>query len=305
MTTAFVLSGGVSLGAIQVGMLQALSRHSIRPDLLVGTSVGALNAAWVAGDPTPECTDRLAEVWRGLRRADVFRFQPLRGLLGFTGRRSSLLDDAGVRRLLRRHLRYDSLEEAPTPLHVVAVHVLSGRDVRLSSGDAIDAITASAAIPGIFAPVSIGGDFYMDGGVVNNTPLSHAVELGADIVWVLPTGYPCFLSEPPESALGMALHGLAVLVQHRLAADVARYEHVVDLRVVPPLCPVTVSPADFSQTAELIDRARSATEAWLAFGPTPTHQASLLEPHTHGPGGHPETAGLDRSPTRRSPGRCD
>jgi NTE family protein len=292
MTTAFVLSGGASLGAIQVGMLQALSGGGLRPDLLAGTSVGALNAAWVAADATPESTDRLANVWRSLRRADIFPFQPLRGLWGFIGRRSSLLDAAAVRSLLRRHLRFDRLEEAPIPLHVVAVDVLSGRDVRFSTGDAVEAIMASAAIPGVFAPVAIGGSFYMDGGVVNNTPISHAVDLGADTVWVLPTGYPCSLPEPPQSALGMALHGLAVLVQHRLAADVARYERVVDLRVVPPLCPVTVSPADFSQTAELIDRARSATEIWLASRPTPTHQASLLEPHTHGSRGDPEGATL-------------
>jgi NTE family protein len=139
MTTAFVLSGGASLGAVQVGMLQALSRGGLRPDLLVGTSVGALNAAWMAADPAPESTDRLANVWRRLRRADIFPFQPLRGLWGFIGRRSSLLDAAAVRSLLRRHLRFDRLKEAPIPLHVVAVDVLSGRDVRFSSGDAVEA----------------------------------------------------------------------------------------------------------------------------------------------------------------------
>ena len=161
----------------------------------------------MAGDATPEGIDRLAEVWRGLRRADVFPFQPWRGLLGFTGRRSSLLDAAGVRRLLREHLLFERLEDAPVALHVVAVDVLSGRDVLLSTGDAVDAVTASAAIPGVFAPVSIGGAFYMDGGVVNNTPISHAVDLGAGTVWVLPTGYACPLRDPQTAPSGWCCTG--------------------------------------------------------------------------------------------------
>ncbi len=263
MTTAFVLSGGASLGAIQVGMLQALSAEGVRPDLIVGASVGAVNGAWVAGDPSPESMDRLATLWARIDRNDVFPLQPFRGLLGFLGRQQSLISDSGLRRLVRENLTFDRLEEAPIPFHTVVVDVLSGRDVRLSGGDATDAIVASAAIPGVFPPVVIDGRPYMDGGVVNNTPISAAHELGADEIWVLPAGYACALSEAPESTLGMALHGLNLLVQHRLAADVARYEPLVDLRVVPPLCPVTVSPADFSQAADLVERARQATEQWL------------------------------------------
>lgn len=282
MTQAFVLSGGAGLGSIQVGMLQALSRAGVVPDLLVGTSVGALNAAWVAGRPGPAGVDALGEVWRGLNRDDVFPFRPLRGFLGFVGRRLSMLEASGVRELLRTHLVFERLEDAPIALHVVAADVLSGRDVLLSRGDAVEAITASAAIPGIFPPVEFEGTPMLDGGAVNNAPLSHAVALGADTVWVLPAGYACALREPPRGALGMALHGLTVLMQHRLALDIARYEPEVDLRVVPPLCPVAVSPADFSQSADLIERSRQSTEAWLAApGPTCLHQAALVEPHEH------------------------
>ncbi|MBI2168543.1 MAG: patatin-like phospholipase family protein [Actinobacteria bacterium] len=282
MTQAFVLSGGASLGAVEVGMLQALSRAGVVPNLLVGTSVGALNAGWVAGRPDAAGVDALAEVWRGLRRDDVFPFQPLRGLLGFAGRRQSLLDASGVRRLLSKHLTFERLEDAPVPLHVVAVDVLSGQDVLLSRGDAVEAITASAAIPGIFPPVEFDGTALMDGGAVNNAPISHAVALGADTVWVLPAGYACALPEPPRAALAMALHGLSVLMQHRLALDVERYESEVDLRVVPPLCPVTISPADFRHSADLIERARRSTEAWLESRPVGReHQAALVAPHDH------------------------
>jgi len=266
MTTAFVLSGGASLGAVQAGMLQALSRRSIRPDFVVGTSVGAVNGAWVAGHPDPDGADGLVHIWCGLRRADVFPSSPLRALMAVAGHSRAVVSPEGLRDLLSAHIPFRRLEDAPVPLHVVAANVLTGEDVLLSTGPAVDAVLASAAIPGVFPPAEVAGRCYMDGGTVNNTPISHAVALGADLVWVLPTGYACALRAAPASALGMALHGLTVLTHQRLAADYARYRDQVDLRVAPPLCPLNVSPADFSQTASLIERARRSTSAWLDSG---------------------------------------
>lgn len=120
----------------------------------------------------------------------------------------------------------------------------------------------------------------MDGGVVNNSPISHAVALGADEIWVLPTGYACALPSVPRSAIGMGMHALTVLVQHRLASDV---ERDVAIHVVPPLCPVTIAPTDFSRTGELIDRSFSAASAWIAAGGSDRGegQAELLLPHAH------------------------
>jgi NTE family protein len=141
--------------------------------------------------------------------------------------------------------------------------VLTGEDVLLSEGRAVEAVMASADIPGLYPPTQAGGRCFMDGGTVNNTPISHVVALGADVVWVLPTGYSCALRSAPTSALGMALHGLTVLINQRLAADYFRYRDQVDLRVARPLCPLDVSPADFSHAAALIDRARLSTSAWL------------------------------------------
>ncbi|MGH3637221.1 MAG: patatin-like phospholipase family protein, partial [Mycobacterium sp.] len=195
MTTAFVLSGGASLGSIQVGMLLSLAEGGITPDFIVGTSVGAVNGGWVASRPDAAGISALADVWRSLSRADVFPTRPIVGLLGFLGLRSYLVPNQGLRRLLTGHLEFCRLEDAPIPLHVVATDVLSGHDVLLSSGDACDAIAASSAIPVVFPPVNVNGRDLMDGGVVNNTPLSHAVALGADQIWVLPTGYSCALPE--------------------------------------------------------------------------------------------------------------
>ncbi|OBH34471.1 alpha/beta hydrolase [Mycobacterium sp. E342] len=281
MPTAFVLSGGASLGAIHVGMLLALADEGERPDLIVGTSVGALNGGWIASRPDRAGILALAELWTSLARKDIFPAHPIAGVMGMLAPRSHLVPSIGLRRLLADKLEFARLEDAPIPLHVVATDVISGGDVLLSSGDAVDAIAASAAIPGVFPPVRVDGRDLMDGGVVNNTPVSHAVALGADRVWVLPTGYSCALTASPKTAVNMALHALTLAVNHRLAVDVERFEPVVDLRVIRPLCPVATSGTDFSHGATLIERSHAATREWLAARPPPTGQAGLFEPHRH------------------------
>src|SRR3954467_2130224 len=154
MSTAFVLSGGASLGSIQVGMLEALYERDIRPDVIVGTSAGALNGAFIAERPqVVETARELGDVWRGLSRAQVFPVNPLTGALGFLGARSHLVPDSGLRRLIEQHVECDRLESMPIPLHVVTVDVITGEEVRLSRGPTTDAILASAAIPAVLEPV--------------------------------------------------------------------------------------------------------------------------------------------------------
>src|SRR5688500_11005790 len=117
--TAFVLSGGASLGSIQVGMLRALYERGIEPDFIVGASAGALNGAFIAARPqTVETADELAEIWIGLRRGKVFPLQPLTGLFGFTGLRRHMVPDRGLRHLIEEHMTADLLEKLPLPLHV-------------------------------------------------------------------------------------------------------------------------------------------------------------------------------------------
>ncbi len=278
MTTAFVLTGGANLGAIQVGMLLALEEAGVRPDMYVGTSVGAVNATYMAGRPGAGAAHGLAELWTRLRRQDVFPTTPRQTLRGARGRTAGLVPSDGLARLVRTHLPYRNLEDAPVPVTVVAVDVCTSADVPLSRGPAVESVLASAAIPGIFAPVELGGRTYMDGGVVDNAPVSHAVALGADTVWVLPAGYACALAEPPRTALGMALQGLNILVQRRLAHDLLVYGDRADIRIVPPLCPIKVAPTDFTLSSELIDAARSSTHQWLRDGMT---GGAPIEPHGH------------------------
>jgi NTE family protein len=266
--TAFVLSGGASLGAIQVGMLRALYERGVAPDFVVGTSAGALNGAFIASRPQTVATaDALGEVWRRLRRGQVFPLNPLTGLLGFLGTRDHLVPDSGLRRLIERHVERDRLEEMPLELHVVAVNVVSGEEVRLSEGPAIDAVLASASIPAVLPPVRWDGRELMDGGVANNSPISHALQLGAREVYVLPTGNACALEAPPHGALAMALHAVSLLTQRRLIDDVERHrDDAARLVVLPPPCPLAIAPIDFSHADDLIARAYADSCEFLDSG---------------------------------------
>jgi NTE family protein len=129
--------------------------------------------------------------------------------------------------------------------------------------------------------VEIDGVTYMDGGVTDNTPISDAVEIGAERVYVLPTGHACSLRDAPRGALSMALQAVTVLIGRQLVVDVERYSSAVDLRVVPPLCPLDVLPTDFSKSAMLIERATASTREWIARGEHDEGQRHLLANHAH------------------------
>ena len=283
MTTAFVLSGGGSLGAVQVGMLQALTERKVRPDLLVGTSAGALNAAFLAGHGTGRAAlDELEQSWARVRRRNVFPLAPLGRLLALGGPRNALCSNRGLRGLITGHLQFDRLEDAPITVHVVATNLLSGEEVLLSSGDALSAVLASTAIPGVLPPVQREGLTLVDGGLADNTAISQAVALGADRVFVLPTGYSCALAEPPSGPVAVALQALGVLIEQRLIADVALYGDRVDLTVIPPLCPLKISAIDFRHSRELIHRAYRSAGAWLdSDSRSLAHQERFLALHDH------------------------
>jgi NTE family protein len=267
MTTAFVLSGGGSLGAVQIGMLQALTERGITPDVLVGTSAGALNAAFVAAHGVrPAALDRLAETWTGLRRDDVFPVRAPQMLLALSGARESLCTHHGLERLVRQHVGFARLEGAAIAVHLVATDLLSGEEVLMSDGDALSAVLASSAVPAVLPPVRRDGRTLVDGGLANNAAISQAVTLGADRVYVLPTGYACALPAPPTRPLAVAVQALSLLVQQRLISDVALYADRVRLVVLPPLCPLRISAIDFRHGAQLIRRARADASAWLDSG---------------------------------------
>jgi NTE family protein len=279
--TAFVFAGGGSFGAIQVGMLQSLVAHGLTADMVVGSSVGALNGAFYAGDPTVKGIERLAKIWRGLTRQDVFPMS-FWTLLIFLWRRDFLISHDGVRKLVDDHIPFGKLEEAPIPIHIVTTDIISGDSIVLSEGSTAEAIVASTSIPGAFSPIRYKNYFLADGAISSNTPVRVAVAKGARRLIVLPTGHACANDAPPVGAVANALHALTLLIARQLVNELENLGPDIEYYVVPPLCPLVGSPYDFSRTSDHIDRAARATDAWIAQGGLEKREIPHeLTPHDH------------------------
>jgi NTE family protein len=279
--TALVFAGGGSFGAIQVGMMHSLAAHGISADMVVGSSVGALNGAFYAGDPTLQGVRRLETIWRGLNRNDVFPIT-WKTLLGFLWRRDFLIPHDGIRKLIDDHIPYRNLQDARLPVHIVATDIVSGDSVVLSEGSTAEAIVASTAIPGAFAPVRYKDMFLADGAISSNTPIRVAVAKGARRLVILPTGYACSTNTPPVGAVANALHALTLLIARQLVSELEGLGPDIEYFVVPPLCPLVGSPYDFTRTADHIERAIQSTDAWLKQnGLGQTGIPDEMRPHTH------------------------
>jgi NTE family protein len=279
--TAFVFAGGGSFGAIQVGMLHSLAAHGITADMVVGSSVGALNGAFYAGDPTLEGVKKLGDIWRSLRRQDVFPMS-WRTVLSFLWRRDFLISHDGIRKLIDDHIPYRNLQDARVPVHIVTTDIISGDSIVLSEGSTSQAIVASTAIPGAFSPIHYKDYYLADGAISSNTPIRVAVRKGAKRLIILPTGHACATQTPPVGAVANALHALTLLIARQLVSELESLDPDIEYFVVPPLCPLVGSPYDFSRTADHITRAIQTTDAWLAqHGLQEGKIPHEMRPHTH------------------------
>jgi NTE family protein len=278
--TAFVFSGGGSLGAIQVGMLRVLLAAGVCPDFVVGASVGAINAAHFACAPDLEGVAALERIWLGLHRTDIFPFT-LTSLFGLVKHPGNAVDPSGLRGVIESNLPCGRIDEAKIPLHIMATN-LQGLPVRLSSGSAVEAVLASTAIPGVFPPVQIGDNVLMDGAVAANTPLRLAVELGASRIVILPTGYACALKALPRTVIGRALHAITLMINWQLMHELEVCSKEIDVHLVPTLCPLAVSPFDFSASRQLIARAADSSQKWIESGGLQRRASPQeLAPHRH------------------------
>lgn len=269
-----VLSGGGSLGAAQVGALRALFEAGIVPDLLVGCSVGALNAAFLAMDPTAARVEQLAEVWGRLERQHVFGGR--RQVAAHLVRRDDhLYEPDALRDLVRRWVPLRDLSETTVPCHVVTTDLLDGRPCWWSAGDPVPVLTASACLPAIFPPVALGGSLHVDGGVTAPVPVERALALGAVRTWVLDvSGGTIGRRDARMTALDVLLLSFAISraqldrggLQPRPGQTVVR---------VPGLVPGRIEMRDFSQTERLMDAgyavARPVVDA--ALGRIPRQRA--------------------------------
>jgi len=280
-STAFVFAGGGSLGAAQVGMLEELCSAGERPDLVVGVSAGAINAAFFAREPSPPTVTHMASLWAAMttRTALGLSWRSLFGVFGLT---DHVATATGLRALLTHELGYRTFAETRVPLHVVCADSLTGQEVTISRGAVIDAVVASSAIPGVFPAVTIEQRRLVDGAVAANTPIATAVRLGAARLIVLPAGFACALPRPPTRPLARAMHAITLLGARQLHHDFERYAPSTTIHIVPPLCPVGHSAYDYSHGAELIERARRSTHDWLAAGGlTRRDFPGELSPHEH------------------------
>ena len=278
--TAFVFTGGGSLGAIQVGMLRVLLSSGVKLDFVVAASVGAINASYFVGAPNAAGVARLEQIWSGLRRADIFPFS-LASAFGLIRHQGHIVDPSKLRRVIETNLLYSRLEDAQIPLYIMATNQ-QGIGIRLSNGPAVDAILASTTIPGVFPPVNVNGEALMDGAIAANTPVRLASELGASRIIILPTGYACALKQPPMRAIGKALHAITLMIAWQLIYDLERMPENIQVHLVPTLCPLAVSPFDFSRAKELIELAVQSTKKWIDEGGlTRRSLPQELAPHRH------------------------
>jgi NTE family protein len=269
--TAFVLGGGGQLGAHEVGMLRALLERGIRPDLVVGTSIGAINGAAVAAEPSPAAVERLTRTWSAIERDDVFAGSII-GRLGTLARtRTHLHDNASLRARLSESLPA-RIEDLAVRFQCVAASIEQAAEHWFRDGPLVDAVLASSAVPGILPPVEIGGEHFVDGGVVNSIPVGRAVALGATRVFVLHVGRLDRPLEPPRWPWEVALVAFEIARRHRFVGDLATLPPEIEVHVMPTgqVDPPRYSDLsqfryrDASQIGERIDRAHAASLDYLA-----------------------------------------
>jgi NTE family protein len=261
-TTAFVLQGGGSLAASQVGMLRALFEVGLAPDLMIGSSAGAVNAVAFASDPSAAGLDRLEALWLALRRRDVAPLS-LRTFAGaVTGRTAGIVSGAALCRMLQRNIEAATLSDTVIPVHVVATELESGKPVVLSEGDPVTALRASCAFPGLYAPVTVGGRRLIDGGVSADAPILQAESLGATLTYLLPAAGSESGQGMPRGPIPFALRAMGQVLDASVRRDVELAGCPV--RVLPaPSAPV-VNPVNFRETRRLIDTSYQLAAEWLA-----------------------------------------
>ncbi|MGW4276483.1 patatin-like phospholipase family protein [Streptomyces seoulensis] len=270
-TRAFVLGGGGALGAHEVGMLKALFAAGVHPDLVVGTSVGAINGAAVAADPSRASVARLADLWTGLGRAGVFSGSLLGRLSTAVRSGTHQYQPAPLRELLSTHLPVTRIDALALPFQCVAANVERAAEHWFTAGPLVDAVLASCAVPGLLPPIRLDGEHFVDGGLVNSIPVGRAVDLGAREVYVLQVGRVERPLTPPRAPWQVALVAFEIAHRHRFARDMADLPPGVTVHVLPS----GSDPEDgtsglrqlrhrtFDRTAERIERAYAASSRYL------------------------------------------
>lgn len=259
---AFVLGGGGGLGATQVGMLQALQMRGIKPDFVIGTSVGALNAAVLAAHPN-DAAERLSDLWLSIKQNDVFDGHLVSALWTLGRSHTHLLKTDSLATLLKQAMEATTFAELELPLGVVAVNMAAGQAQLISDGPLIPALLASSAIPGIFPPVAINGQPMVDGGILANLPITQASTMATFGTLVLLDCTVPAPTVPTSNVVEIITHANQLQFRDQIRAALPAVTPHTAVVSLPSPSARQVSMFDFNQTAVLIDDARAATADFL------------------------------------------
>jgi NTE family protein len=266
--TAFVFGGGGVLGATQVGMLRALLAHGVQPDLVVGTSVGAVNGAMLATDPSETTVQRLTELWTSLSRSGVFADSVVAQVARLAAQRTHLHSTLPLRRMLEQHLPVACIEDLPVRFECVAASIERSVAHWFTAGPVIDAVVASCAVPGLFPPAKVGDEHFYDGGLVHSIPVGRAAQLGAQRIYVLHVGRIERVLRPPRWPWEVGLIAFEIARRNRFVEEVATLSSTVEVHVLPSGEPDTrslnVRYRDVRRVSARIARAYDATARYLA-----------------------------------------
>lgn len=261
-TTAVVLSGGGHLGAVQAGMLEALVEAGVDPAVYVASSVGALNGAGMAAWPGSDGIELLRDTWASVRTDEIFPGNAVRHIWKIARRHDHLYPNDGLVRLITRVTPVTNFHQLRVPLRVVATEVANGEERVFAAGPLLRPLLATTALPGVFPPVRIGGHLYIDGGVVNNVPLSHAVDADRVFVLALQDAQDA-PGDAPSTSFEMLLRSFAIARANRFRLDISRYCADTEVVVVPPPVLPRIRFPDLSRGTELMRLGYEATSDFL------------------------------------------
>jgi len=267
---AFVLGGGGVLGATQVGMLRALLEAGIRPSIILGTSVGAVNGAVIAADPSDSGVAKLTDLWQSMTDEGIFSDNMLARAATLAKHRTHLYSPAPFRRQLRAHLP-ETFADLQLPFQCVAASIEQSGARWFSSGPLADAVLASCAVPGLFPPVRIGDEHFLDGGLVHSIPVGRALALGASEIYVLHVGRIEQPLAPPRSLWDVCLVSFELARRHRFVEEMAGLPSSVRAHVLPsgeenmPL--ISMRYRGPARVASRIERGYQAAAAYLSSLP--------------------------------------
>ena len=248
-----VLSGGGAMGALQAGLLGALVQRGFRPSRIVGTSVGALNGAFLAFYPDAAGTDRLADIWRSLENERFISVNPVRLAYRLAAGRRHLFDNNFVRGLIADYAIEDDFAAARIPLYITTTDLVTGGKQVFHSGPVSQAVLASTAVPGVFSPVEINGHAYIDGGVVANLDLETAIELGANEILAIDLSH-CFEQPQPKTLIGVNTRTVDIVMRERVERDIELLGQKADITLIQPHIEKGPGLGELSHVSRLIER---------------------------------------------------